>query len=147
MKSQKKSIVHTKTTTEMVNLGKDLSSKLHGGDVVLLYGEMGAGKSTLTKGIAQGLGIKKNVASPTFTLMNIYNIKITKSKIRRLVHIDTYRLKNEAQLIEIGATDYLGDPETICIIEWPEKVSGLLKDYKTKKIVIEHDGDSRTIKT
>jgi len=94
MNSLKKSTVHTKNTKEMVNLGKKIAPGLNGGNIVLLHGEMGAGKSTLTKGIAQGLGIKKVVTSPTFTLMNIYEVKKANSKIKRLIHIDTYRLKN-----------------------------------------------------
>ena len=138
----------------MIEFGKKIATDLHGGDVVLLYGDLGAGKTTLTKGIALGLGIKSNIVSPTFTLMQVYKIedlslpraKSRGLKIKNLVHIDTYRLEDEKQLLEIGAQDYIGDPETVCVIEWPEKVSELLKDCKIKKITIEHDGDGRKIK-
>ena len=104
-----------------------------------LYGDLGAGKTTLTKGIAEGLGVKETITSPTFALMNVYNIKTLKRENKKtLVHIDTYRLKNEQELIDIGAEDYLGDKDTICIIEWPEKISTLLQNKKTISVEIEH---------
>lgn len=130
--------------TELV--GKKLAAKLKGGDILLLSGDLGAGKTSLVKGIAKGLGVKHEITSPTFTLLNIYKIK--NSKIKNLVHIDTYRLEDEKspygespagrELLEIGVEDYLGEPNTICVIEWPEKISGLLKNLKTIKITLEH---------
>ena len=114
-----------------------------GGDIVCLRGELGAGKTTLVKGIAQGLGVRDEIVSPTFTLMNVYDIKTLKHKnIKTLVHIDTYRLKNERELIDIGVEDYLGDPETICVIEWPEKVQKLLKEMKTIEVTLSHSADN-----
>lgn len=115
-------------------ISKKIAASLQGGDIVLLYGELGAGKSTFTRGVAEYFNITENVTSPTFTLMNIYPIE--NNKIKQLVHIDTYRLENEEQLIEIGAEDYLGAPNTICFVEWPEKLSTLLKDKKTISIEI-----------
>ena len=67
-----------KTEQQMIELGKKIAIDLHGGDVVLLYGDLGAGKTTLTKGIALGLGVKNNIVSPTFTLMQVYDIKALK---------------------------------------------------------------------
>ncbi len=102
---------------------------------------MGAGKTTLVKGIAEGLGVKEEIKSPTFTLMNVY----LGNKLK-LVHIDTYRLKNEQELIGIGATDYLGTENTIAIVEWPEKIAGLLKNKKVMTLKIEHlDENKRKI--
>lgn len=115
--------------------GKKLSAKLKGGDILLLSGELGAGKTSLIKGLAAGLGIKNEITSPTFALMNIYKVKSPKSKVQSLVHIDTYRLKDENELIEIGVEDYLGHPDTICAIEWPEKISGLLKNTDKHKTI------------
>ena len=132
---------------EMIQFGQQLASTLKGGDIVLLHGDLGAGKTTLTKGIAQGLGIMDEIVSPTFTLMQTYDIKRLKHKnIKTLVHIDTYRLKDEEQLIEIGVEDYLSDDETVCVIEWPEKIEGLLRGKKVMNIMIEHSGEGRIIK-
>ncbi len=119
---------------ETKEISKKIAATLHGGDIVLLYGELGAGKSTFTRGIAEYFNINETVTSPTFTLMNIYPIE--SNEIKQLVHIDTYRLDNEQQLIEIGAEDYLGTPNTICFIEWPEKIEELLKNKKTISVKI-----------
>ncbi len=118
--------------------GKKLAAKLNGGDILLLSGDLGAGKTSLVKGIAAGLGITKELTSPTFTLMNVYEVQSQKSKVKSLVHIDTYRLKDEKELLEIGVEDYLGQSNTICAIEWPEKIAGLLKNKKTISITLEH---------
>lgn len=118
--------------------GKKLAAKLKGGDILLLSGDLGAGKTALVKGIAAGLGIKKELTSPTFSLLNIYPISHKQSAISQLVHIDTYRLKDEKELLEIGVEDYLGRPDTICAIEWPEKIQNLLKGKKTTTIALEH---------
>lgn len=128
----------TKSQSETELFGKKLSAKLNGGNILLLFGELGAGKTSLVKGVAKGLGINREITSPTFTLMNVYEIKNKKSQIKQLVHIDTYRLKDEKELIEIGVEDYLAKPDTVCIIEWPEKISGLLKNKKTTLISLEH---------
>lgn len=129
-----------KNEEEMIEQGKNIAELLTGGDILCLYGDLGAGKTTLTKGIALGLGIKEDILSPTFTLMNIYNLKG-----KNLLHIDTYRLKDPRELVEIGVEDYLGDKNTITIIEWPEKIVPLLKDKKTINIYISHDEEKRIL--
>ena len=132
-----------------MKIGKKIAGQLSGGDILCLYGDLGAGKTTLVKGIAAGLGIKKTITSPTFTLMNVYPVKLlakTSTPLARgfngakLVHIDTYRLKDEQELVEIGAEDYLGAPDSICVIEWPEKIKKLLKNKKIVKVTMEHNG-------
>jgi tRNA threonylcarbamoyladenosine biosynthesis protein TsaE len=129
----------TSSSEETIKLGKKIASQFAGGDVVLLHGDLGAGKTTLVKGIAEYFGIEPNdVVSPTFTLMQVYKVESKKYKVKSLVHIDTYRLESEEQLIEIGVEDYLGDEDTVCLIEWPEKLNTLLKNKKTLNINIEH---------
>mgnify|MGYP001615812704 CR=1 FL=1 len=141
----------TKSPSETELIGKKLANKLNSGDILLLSGDLGAGKTSLVKGIARGLGIENEITSPTFTLMNIYKINNSAAfqrtlrgvispnqKIKNFVHIDTYRLKNEKELMEIGVADYLGQPNTICAIEWPEKITSLLKKKKTISISLEH---------
>lgn len=140
--------ITTNSPKETEKLGMGLSQKIKGGDILLLSGDLGAGKTALVKGIAKGLGIKNEITSPTFTLMNTYPINNKKTpSLNQMIHIDTYRLKNERELIEIGVEDYLGQENTVCLIEWPEKIIELLKNIKVKKerikiINIEHSEDS-----
>jgi tRNA threonylcarbamoyladenosine biosynthesis protein TsaE len=135
----------THSTEETIHIGKEIASTLRGGDVLLFYGELGAGKTTLSKGIAEGLGITKDVTSPTFSLMNVYNV-MNNDTIKNLIHIDTYRLKDATELVAIGSEEYIGASESVCIIEWPEKVEPLFKNKKVKKIFLEHgDGETRKI--
>lgn len=145
-------ITHSDQETKAI--GKELTAKLKGGDIVCLYGELGAGKTTLVKGLAEGLGITEEITSPTFTLMNVYPIGLRtsdfglqnksihdrslKSEVRTLVHIDTYRLKNEQELLEIGVEDYLRQPHTLTVIEWPEKLTNLLKNKTVITVNLDH---------
>jgi tRNA threonylcarbamoyladenosine biosynthesis protein TsaE len=123
----------------MKDIGKRIATELKGGDILALHGDLGAGKTTLMKGIAAGLGVKQEITSPTFTLMNIYNVKTLKREsIKTLIHIDTYRLKDEKELIAIGAEDFLGASDTICVIEWPEKILGLLRGRAIMDVTLEH---------
>lgn len=130
-----------KNEKETIEYGRKLAKKLKGGDVLCLYGELGAGKTTLVKGIAEGMGIKQKITSPTFALMNVYEGERKKVKGKSLVHIDTYRLKDEEELLEIGAEDYIGAPDTITVIEWPEKLNKLLRNKKIISIKMEHTGN------
>lgn len=126
----------TTSDQETFGLGKNIVEQFRGGDIVLLKGELGSGKTTLTKGILSGLSVNSQITSPTFSLMNVYLVK--SKKINSVVHIDTYRLKNEQELVDIGVEDYLGDPNTLCVIEWPEKIGDLLQNKRTTLITIEH---------
>lgn len=129
----------SRSEVETKKIGRNLAAQLTSGSIIALYGDLGAGKTTLVKGIAEGFGVTNDITSPTFTLMNIYSIKALKHKsIKALVHIDTYRLKTEQELIDIGAEDYLGAPDTVCIVEWPEKIENIFRDKKIRDILIEH---------
>ena len=95
-------------------------------------GQLGSGKTCLAKGLAQGLGIKHTVNSPTFILMNVY--QPPSGKIKFFCHTDLYRLKRESELEEIGLKEYLGRPDTVTVIEWADKIPRLLKRYKTQQM-------------
>lgn len=118
---------------ETKDLGKKIAVTLKGGDIVALHGDLGAGKTTLMKGMAAGLGVKQDITSPTFTILNVYQ-----GGKYQVVHIDTYRLKDEKELTAIGAEDFLGAPDTICVIEWPEKISELLRGHDIMDVTLTH---------
>lgn len=107
------------SAAQTIRLGQRLGEHLHAGDVVLLFGEFGAGKTHFTKGIAQGLGSNDLVNSPSFVLMNEYRAGAAQRRIP-IFHIDLYRIDDDAELAGIGLDDALmGDG--VCIIEWAER--------------------------
>lgn len=102
----------TERAEQTEELGFQLASKLHGGEVVLLNGELGAGKTTFSKGLARGLGISDTITSPTFTLLNVYQ-----GKELKLYHFDMYRLTDGSDS-DYGFDEYYGLSDTVCLIEW-----------------------------
>jgi tRNA threonylcarbamoyladenosine biosynthesis protein TsaE len=134
----------SKTETETQNIAREIAENAHGGEVYLLTGELGAGKTTFAKGFLSALGVNtSDVVSPTFTLMQVYDVE---GEIKMLIHIDTYRMKNTDEFLEIGALDYVGRPDTVTVIEWPELVIDNLIGLKTIPISIEKmNEDERVI--
>ena len=121
---------------ETKKLGKLLAQKLPSGSVVALKGDLGAGKTTFVRGLAEGLGITEIVQSPTFNIMKIY----LKGK-RPLIHIDAYRLADLDT--DIGLDEYIGYETGITVIEWPEYISQLIPDFSIEVIVNNLGGDDR----
>jgi tRNA threonylcarbamoyladenosine biosynthesis protein TsaE len=105
----------------MVDLGRRLAGDLRAGDVVLLHGDLGAGKTTLTQGIALGLGIDEPIQSPTFTLVAEYDGHDVAGTPLRLYHLDLYRLGNPDEMDGIGYDQYLLPEDGVTVIEWPER--------------------------
>ena len=124
----------TKSEKETIKFGQSFVKKLKGGEVVLLLGDLGAGKTTFVKGAAKGFGIKKTVTSPTFVLMKVY--EISKKQIERLVHIDTYRGMDKKDLEAIGAFEYFGQKGSVCFVEWGEGLEKYLKKKKIKVYIV-----------
>jgi tRNA threonylcarbamoyladenosine biosynthesis protein TsaE len=116
----------TNSEQETFDFAKNFAGSLQGGEVIALEGDLGAGKTVFTKGLAEGLGFRKTVTSPTFVVMKVYDIENTKSSIRRLVHIDAYRLDSAQSASTIGAEEYFGSLDTVTVIEWPEKIKNIL---------------------
>lgn len=110
----------------MKSFGKGLASTLRGGSVVELIGDVGAGKTTLTKGIAQGLGVDEPLQSPSFTLSRVYDIPGG----RRLAHYDFYRLQDPGILADELA-DTAQQTDIITVIEWGDIVEGVLPAART----------------
>ena len=109
-----------------IQFAKKYAQTLLPGDVVLLEGVMGSGKTVFCKGVAQGLGIKDEILSPTYSYMNDYNGK--------LYHYDCYRLSSGAQAESLGLTDYFNGGG-ICLIEWPQNIADVLPE-NCKKVTI-----------
>ena len=105
----------TNSENETVAAGENLGRTLEPGAVVALHGELGAGKTAFTRGLAIGLGITTSVSSPTFTIVNEYPGSIP------LFHFDMYRLDSENELFDIGWDDYI-ERGGVCAVEWSEKV-------------------------
>ncbi len=103
-------------------IGIIFSKILRGGDMLLLTGELGAGKTTFISGIAEGLGIKGNLSSPSFTIINLYDIGSRK----KFIHADFYRLDNSDEMLNTGIEDYLYNNRNIACIEWGDKIKGFL---------------------
>lgn len=105
--------MRTQSPNETRALGRRLAERLQAGDVLLLYGDLGAGKSEMTRGIAEGLGVSGPVTSPSFTILNVYE----DGRIP-LYHFDWYRLESAEELYEMGMDEYLGG-DGIAVVEWP----------------------------
>ena len=129
-------IVHSVEETH--NIAKQVAQKLKGQEIILLNGDLGAGKTTFTKGLAKALGIDDVVTSPTFTFMKEYNGRLN------LYHFDMYRVEEADELYELGLNDYLGMEGGVCVIEW-NKFEGIKNpiiidieviDDNTRKITI-----------
>lgn len=103
-------------------LGEKLAARLRPGDVIAYYGDLGAGKTALTRGIAAGLGVRECVTSPTYTIVNEYL-----SGRMPLFHFDMYRLSSSEELFDIGWEDYLARGG-VCAVEWSENVADALED-------------------
>jgi len=117
-----------KNKDETIALGEKLGRLLRSGDIILLYGELGSGKTVFTKGIAKGLEINEPITSPTFTLVNEHRGRIS------LYHFDLYRLDDYTALYDIGYEEYFYD-EGVCAIEWPERLGPLLPKERLEVII------------
>ena len=116
----------TKSADETIELGKKLGSMLKGGEIIAMQGTLAAGKTTITKGIAQALGIKDTITSPTFCLISEYEGKIP------LYHMDVYRLDGGEDFINLGVEDMIYG-KGVSIIEWSEKV---MSELPKKTIIL-----------
>jgi len=104
---------------ETEKIAKDFAKKLKPGDVVTLDGDLGAGKTAFTQGLAKGLGVSDYVNSPTFTIVNCYNGDIP------VYHFDVYRIEDSDEMYEVGFDEYVGG-DGVAVIEWSEKISDIL---------------------
>ncbi len=106
---------------ETREFGLKLADELEAGDVIALIGDLGTGKTALTGYIAQGLGIRESIVSPTFTIVREY----TGGRLP-LYHFDVYRLADSEEMFNIGAEEYFYDKGGVCVIEWADIVEDIL---------------------
>ena len=123
----------TNSPEETENVGERLGRCLRGGEVIAYLGELGAGKTAFTRGLARGLGIQMRVTSPTYTIVNEY----TGGRLP-LFHFDMYRLRSSDDLWDIGWEDYL-ERGGVCPVEWSENVADAMED--AVRVRIEKTGE------
>ncbi len=142
--------VDVRSSYETRRIGELIGKAVQGGEVLALYGDLGAGKTTLVQGVAAGMGVDARVTSPTFILLNEY----TGAAGRHLVHVDAYRLAEEMILAEaatFGLEDLLAGgfgAEDVVAIEWADRIESLLPDDALRIEITagDDDPDARTIR-
>lgn len=127
--------MRTNSPADTRALGERMAHQLQAGDVLLLLGDLGAGKSELTRGIAKGLGIAATVASPSFTILNVYD----EGRLP-LYHFDWYRLNDAEELYEMGMDEYLGG-DGVAVVEWPSQCPEAIPETRLE-ISIEPVGET-----
>jgi tRNA threonylcarbamoyladenosine biosynthesis protein TsaE len=131
--------IHTNSAEQTTALGERLGKILRPGDVLALFGDLGAGKTTFTKGIARGLGLVDDIHSPTFTLIHEH------IGHPPLYHVDLYRLETETEVDSLGIEEYIYG-EGITIIEWADRMRSMLpKDRLDIKLKMKGDNDRELV--
>jgi tRNA threonylcarbamoyladenosine biosynthesis protein TsaE len=135
----------TNSEQETIGLGCKIGTRASKGDIVLLFGDLGSGKTVISKGIALGLGVSSYVTSPTFTLMQVYQGRLN------MYHFDLYRLSDSDELADLGFEEFLYSDDGVAVVEWAERMQALyperylrvdierITDY-TRKISISYIG-------
>ncbi len=124
-------IIESYTEEETFKIAKNIAENAKKGEIFCLIGELGVGKTVFSKGFAVGIGVKDDVTSPTFTIIQEYAGKIP------LYHFDMYRIENEEELDFIGCDEYFFG-EGVCLVEWANNVADAIPDF-AKWIYIEKD--------
>ncbi|MBI4450101.1 tRNA (adenosine(37)-N6)-threonylcarbamoyltransferase complex ATPase subunit type 1 TsaE [Candidatus Uhrbacteria bacterium] len=163
----KQFVSHSERDTERI--AANFAKTLRGGEVILLNGDLGAGKTVFVRGLARGLGIRGRITSPTFVLMRMHRAASHKlqaaskrlqrrcPKCRQLeacscqliawfVHVDAYRVRNSRDLEAIGLFEWIGRPDAVVAIEWGERVERALRRFRCVRIAMQSTtGDDRRI--
>jgi tRNA threonylcarbamoyladenosine biosynthesis protein TsaE len=137
-------VTTTHNAEETIELAQQIAKKLVGGEIIALHGDLGAGKTTFTKGLAEELRVEDIITSPTFVVLKNYPAKI-KDKEIVFVHIDAYRSETIDDIKSVGIEDFMNRDDVVMIVEWPEKIAEILTgqiininfkiiDEKTRKI-------------
>lgn len=136
MNSMNEYIVRTNRAEETLQFSKELAQKLQPGDVITLEGDLGAGKTTFTKGLAVGLDINKNVSSPTFTIIKEYNGRLP------LYHMDVYRLEDSDE--DLGFDEYF-EGQGVTVVEWAHLIEDQLPEELLQINITHGEENSRNL--
>lgn len=135
--------IHISTSErETEALGAALARELAPGSIVLLCGDLGAGKTVFSRGFARGLGVTEPVSSPTYTIVQEYELPTG----NRLYHMDLYRITDERAALGFGVDEFLSEPGAFSLVEWPERIAGLLPDTAIRVELRHRSEDEREIR-
>ena len=134
--------IRTLSEDQTAEAGRRLARSLGAGDIVMLSGTLGTGKTVFVRGLAEGLGLDpRHVHSPSFTILSEYGPAATG---RRLVHVDLYRIDNPAEIEELGLTDYLAT-DCVIVVEWGEKLPQRLQRGAIRVTLEDAGGEERRL--
>lgn len=122
--------ITTSSTQETKELARKVAKEVSPGDILALYGDLGSGKTTFTSYLVHALGFKDRVQSPTFIIMRLY--QEGGNKVKKVYHLDLYRLISLDEVLEIGWQEMVEDKDSVLIIEWPEIVEDILPENVRK---------------
>lgn len=128
--------LHIHSLQETENLANALANKIQPGMLITLSGDLGAGKTTFTKFLGKALGVKKNINSPTFTILKVYQGKFP------IYHMDVYRMEGISQ--DLGFDEYF-DGDGLCIVEWPDFIAEQLPEERLEITIKRIDDDEREV--
>jgi tRNA threonylcarbamoyladenosine biosynthesis protein TsaE len=140
--------VTIKTLPELKTFAEKIANDLRGGEIIGLVGDLGAGKTTFVQMLSVALGVPGAVKSPTFILMQLLATAPPAAKrgVARLCHVDAYRLKDWSELAAIGFEEYAGQPGTVALVEWADRVPEIHRLPGYREITIGFGkGESRTV--
>lgn len=132
----------SRSEKETKQVAAQFAATLKGGDVVFLSGELGSGKTTFVRGVAEAYGFHEPVRSPSFTIVNRY--PVAHSTVKQILHVDLYRIDDPSEIPPLALEEEVGRSDTIAFIEWPEKAKGLAFE-SSHQISFVTNGDTRTI--
>lgn len=139
----KNQVVTTRSREETEAFGKALAQLLPCGSVVALHGTLGAGKTVMARGFARALGITEAVSSPTYTIVQEYDIP---GSDRRFYHLDLYRISDEHAALGFGVDEFLSDPDAWTLLEWPERIDKILPPGTIHLYIDSLDDQTRNIR-
>lgn len=122
---EKVTTIRTNSLEETQAFASSFAQHMKGGEVLLLTGDLGAGKTSFTQGFAQGLGITHRIISPTFIILRSYGVPANQKGVEKFFHVDLYRIQNENDIEGLGLPELMNKKEHVVVIEWPDRLGSL----------------------